>query len=64
MMRFLLATVALLELSACHKRAAPESATPTVVCPEPCAEGTTCKLVQVQCVRAPCPPIAECVPAK
>lgn len=26
-----------------------------------CPSGTSCKLVQVQCIRAPCPPIPECV---
>ena len=27
-----------------------------------CAAGTHCEAKQVQCIRAPCPPIAECVP--
>lgn len=27
-----------------------------------CPAGQTCRLQQVQCVRAPCPPIAQCVP--
>jgi hypothetical protein len=27
-----------------------------------CAEGYTCELVEVQCIRAPCPPQPECVP--
>ena len=26
-----------------------------------CPEGTVCRLNQVQCVRAPCPPVIECV---
>ena len=26
-----------------------------------CPEGSTCDIVDVQCVRAPCPPIAQCV---
>ncbi|KAL4086328.1 hypothetical protein PRIC1_014455 [Phytophthora ramorum] len=25
-----------------------------------CPEGTTCELQEVQCIRAPCPPVAEC----
>ncbi|KAL7688401.1 hypothetical protein Plhal304r1_c019g0067991 [Plasmopara halstedii] len=29
-----------------------------------CAAGTTCVAKQVQCVRAPCPVIAECKPNK
>lgn len=33
---------------------------PTSPCGE-CPKGTTCRLVQVQCIRAPCPPIPECV---
>ncbi len=27
-----------------------------------CAKGTHCEVEQVQCVRAPCPPVARCVP--
>lgn len=27
-----------------------------------CAPNTRCELQQVQCIRAPCPPIAQCVP--
>jgi len=27
-----------------------------------CAAGTVCELQEVQCIRAPCPPIAVCVP--
>ncbi len=27
-----------------------------------CLEGTHCEVVEVQCVRAPCPPVAQCVP--
>ena len=30
--------------------------------PGSCPEGTRCELTQVVCVRAPCPPVAECVP--
>lgn len=30
--------------------------------PSPCAEGETCNLVEVTCVRSPCPPFAECTP--
>ncbi len=27
-----------------------------------CAAGTHCEVVQVECIRAPCPPLAQCVP--
>ena len=27
----------------------------------PCPEGQSCKLVEVNCVREPCPPVAECI---
>ncbi|KAL3669564.1 hypothetical protein V7S43_004951 [Phytophthora oleae] len=29
-----------------------------------CLTGTTCQLEQVQCIRAPCPPVAVCKPIK
>ncbi|CEG44006.1 uncharacterized protein PHALS_14279 [Plasmopara halstedii] len=29
-----------------------------------CIEGTTCVVEQVQCIRAPCPPLAVCKPNK
>ncbi|KAG7386656.1 hypothetical protein PHYPSEUDO_015440 [Phytophthora pseudosyringae] len=29
-----------------------------------CASGYTCKVEQVQCIRAPCPPVAVCKPVK
>ncbi|EGZ27215.1 hypothetical protein PHYSODRAFT_321055 [Phytophthora sojae] len=29
-----------------------------------CLSGTTCQLEQVQCIRAPCPPVAVCKPIK
>lgn len=31
------------------------------LCNPKCAAGQTCQLQQVQCIRAPCPPIATCV---
>jgi hypothetical protein len=30
----------------------------------PCPDGQSCELVQVQCIRAPCPPQPACVPSK
>ncbi|DAZ98658.1 TPA: hypothetical protein N0F65_008784 [Lagenidium giganteum] len=33
-----------------------------VCAPGRCSDSEVCKLKQVQCIRAPCPPIAECVP--
>ena len=64
--------VAMAALTSCHHHRAKPHAPATapapaqdaggVTCPEPCPEGTYCKLVMVQCVRAPCPPIPECVP--
>jgi hypothetical protein len=29
-----------------------------------CPEGQTCQLVQVQCIRAPCPPQPTCLPSQ
>jgi hypothetical protein len=29
-----------------------------------CRDGQRCELHEVQCIRAPCPPVAECVPIK
>ncbi|KAF4029512.1 hypothetical protein GN244_ATG18772 [Phytophthora infestans] len=29
-----------------------------------CSSGYTCQVEQVQCIRAPCPPVAVCKPAK
>ena len=33
----------------------------SAVCNLACAKGKHCELVQVTCVRAPCPPLAQCV---
>jgi hypothetical protein len=67
MKAWLTLTFAMMALASCHHRATPPAAPPVAdagasLCPEPCPEGTYCKLVMVQCVRAPCPPIPECVP--
>lgn len=43
--------------------AEPETGSPEITCANVrCAEGTHCEMVQVQCVRAPCPPMPQCVP--
>jgi hypothetical protein len=34
----------------------------SVRCDLQCAQGERCELKEVQCIRAPCPPIPECVP--
>jgi hypothetical protein len=34
------------------------------VCDPSCPDGENCELVQVMCIRAPCPPIAMCVGPK
>jgi hypothetical protein len=64
-------------LVACHERPKAETAASkseavsvmddagvAALCSEPCPSGSTCKLVMVVCVRAPCPPIPQCVPDK
>lgn len=53
-----------------HKAEAVESEATTApapaagdTCDQACPAGEVCKLVNVQCVRAPCPPVPQCVPA-